>query len=120
MRPRHRVRPATLPVVNRQLQRLTEDVGTLPDAQFTETSFELAAGDCLFLYTDGIVEAGAPGEMFGDDRLITALESADSSSASAVTDQMLAALDAFVAPSDARRRADEGRDDLALLTVLVR
>jgi hypothetical protein len=57
--------------------------------------------------------------MFGDDRLIAALESADTDSASAVTGQLLAALDRFVAPSDARRRADEGRDDLALLTVLV-
>ena len=94
-------------------------VGTLPDAQFSEITFELAAGDCLFLYTDGIVEAGAPGEMFGDDRLIEALKSADTDSASAITGQMLAALDSFVAPADARRRADEGRDDLALLTVLV-
>jgi serine phosphatase RsbU (regulator of sigma subunit) len=95
-------------------------VGTLPEAEFSEATLHLAAGDCLFLYTDGIVEAGAPVEMFGDDRLIAALESADTTSASVVTGQMLAALDAFVAPPDARRRADEGRDDLALLTVLVR
>ena len=100
-------------------RRRAPSSATLPDAQFSETTFELAAGDCLFLYTDGIVEAGAPGEMFGDDRLIAALESADISSASGITRKMLAALDAFVAPSDARRRADEGRDDLALLTVLV-
>jgi PAS domain S-box-containing protein len=95
-------------------------VGTLPDAQFNETTFEVAPGDCLFLYTDGIVEAGAPGEMFGDDRLAGALESVDTESAIGITGQMLAALDAFVAPTDARRRADEGRDDLALLTALVR
>ena len=94
-------------------------IGTLPDAQFSETTFELAAGECILLYTDGIVEAGAPGEMFGDDRLIAALETADTGSASGITRKMLAALDSFVTPSDARRRADEGRDDLALLTVLV-
>ena len=43
-------------------------VGTLPEARFSETTFDLTTGDCLFLYTDGIVEAGAPGEMFGDER----------------------------------------------------
>jgi len=95
-------------------------IGTLPDASFTETTVELAAGDCLFLYTDGIVEAGAPGEMFGDERLTAALETTAARSAEDVTGHVLTALDSFVAPADARRRAEEGRDDLALLALLVR
>jgi len=95
-------------------------VGTLPEASFTEQVVELVAGDALLLYTDGIVEAGAPGELFGDERLVEALHSCDTSSAEELTEQVVAALDTFVAPADARRRADEGRDDLALLTLLVR
>jgi PAS domain S-box-containing protein len=95
-------------------------VGTLPEAQFSETTLDLSTDDCLFLYTDGIVEAGAPGEMFGDERLVAALQSAGSGTAAGITEHVVAALDSFVAPGDARRRAEEGRDDLALLTLVFR
>ncbi len=94
-------------------------VGTLAEAQFSETTLELRPGDCLFLYTDGIVEAGAPGGMFGDERLVDALRTAGDTAAT-ITEHVVAALDSFVAPGDARRRADEGRDDLALLTIVFR
>ena len=95
-------------------------VGTLPEASFTETVVELAAGDGLLLYTDGIVEAGAPGEMFGDGRLAAALQSAGDDAADGIISGVIAALDAFVVPDAARRRADDGRDDLALLALRVR
>ena len=95
-------------------------VGTLPEAHFSETTLDLSTDDCLFLYTDGIVEAGAPGEMFGDERLVAALQSAGSDTAAGITEHVVAALDSFVAPGAARRRAEEGRDDLALLTLVFR
>ncbi len=92
-------------------------VGTLPEAQFSEVALEMRSGDCLFLYTDGIVEARAPAEMFGDERLVDTLRTAGDSAAT-ITDSVVAALDSFVAPEDARRGADESRDDLALLTLV--
>ena len=42
--------------------------------EFKEGSLTLAPGDGLFLYTDGITEASAPGdELYGDARLMAAL-----------------------------------------------
>lgn len=43
-------------------------VGILPSAPFTATTTELAAGDTLLLYTDGLTEAriGEERELFGD------------------------------------------------------
>ena len=95
-------------------------VGMLPDAEFSETACDLGSGDALLLYTDGIVEAGAPGEMFGDERLIAALRTAGAGAAEQLTAGVVAALDSFVAPGVARRQAEDSRDDLALLAVQVR
>ncbi len=47
---------------------------------YTESRVELAAGDLLFFYTDGLVEAeNERGEMFGAERLQALLESERSS-----------------------------------------
>jgi sigma-B regulation protein RsbU (phosphoserine phosphatase) len=41
-----------------------------PDASFDVVSSKLESGDRLFLYSDGVTEAAAPGgEQFGGDRL---------------------------------------------------
>lgn len=49
-------------------------VGILDDPMFSSTSFNLAHGDTLVLYTDGVIEASdARGNLFGDARLQTAL-----------------------------------------------
>ena len=49
-------------------------VATLEDIRFREHSFELLPGDTLFVYTDGVTEAtNANDELFGTDRLLTAL-----------------------------------------------
>jgi sigma-B regulation protein RsbU (phosphoserine phosphatase) len=45
-------------------------LGVLPDATFTESRIELAVGDALILYTDGVIEAHRRGqEQFGEDQL---------------------------------------------------
>jgi sigma-B regulation protein RsbU (phosphoserine phosphatase) len=45
-------------------------LGVFADASYNERFVDLAAGDVLVLYTDGLVEAeNRPGEMFGRERL---------------------------------------------------
>ena len=59
---------------NRQYERIENTgplVGLIPDAVYEEHPFHLNVGDCLFMYTDGIIEAPAESasEMFGEERL---------------------------------------------------
>jgi sigma-B regulation protein RsbU (phosphoserine phosphatase) len=50
------------------------DEGPVFDAMLEETELDLAAGDLLALYTDGITEAAnAAGEEFGRDRMLATL-----------------------------------------------
>jgi len=57
---------------------------------------ELAEGDILILYTDGLTEAGAEaGERFGHDRLCAAIESADGLSSMRVRDVVLESVTKF-------------------------
>jgi len=45
-------------------------LGVDPAGKYDGTSLELSSGDCLVLYTDGIIEAANPsGEFFGRSRL---------------------------------------------------
>jgi sigma-B regulation protein RsbU (phosphoserine phosphatase) len=56
-----------------ELQRIESNgllFGVLPDSEYPVREFDLEAGDCLLLYTDGVVEAeNTSGESFGDARL---------------------------------------------------
>ena len=59
---------------HRQYERIENTgplVGLIPDAVYEEHPFHLNVGDCLFMYTDGIIEAPAESasEMFGEERL---------------------------------------------------
>ena len=73
----------------------------------------MAAGDVLFFYTDGCVEAeNASGDMFGSERLEQALASA----AGLGADQVMAKVEAEVA----RFRAGvELQDDATMMVVKV-
>jgi PAS domain S-box-containing protein len=97
-------------------------VGLLVQARFTETSRELATGDCLLLYTDGVTEAGSPGELFGEERLTDVLGSADATSAASLVAAVRDAVDAFTRSSGRQAAGeDEGanRDDVAVICLRV-
>lgn len=50
-------------------------LGVLPDTEYEEAEIELAPGQTVVLYTDGVTEAMAPdGTMFGVDGIETALD----------------------------------------------
>ncbi len=52
-------------------------IGWIPNASFASATIELAEGDQVFVYTDGIIEARSPdGALFGEERLRQVVESA--------------------------------------------
>lgn len=84
-------------------------LGILPDDRFDAAmeTVEIEAGDRIYLYTDGATEARNPrGEMFGAERLATAL---------ATSDDPFAALCAQLA---AHRGAADQADDITLLEIV--
>jgi serine phosphatase RsbU (regulator of sigma subunit) len=88
-------------------------VGLYAGHGFRERQIQLGAGDLLFFYTDGCVEAeNEAGEMFGADRLETLLLSA----ATAATDDVLARVETAVASFRGPR---EPFDDATTMAVKV-
>lgn len=83
-------------------------LGVVDDPQLGDVETHLEAGDALVLYTDGVTEARADGELFGEVRLRDALAQVAGQPADAIA----AALEAAVAGF--RRSA---RDDTAILVV---
>lgn len=88
-------------------------IGLYSGGGYAEQRFDLSAGDVLFFYTDGCVEAeNAAGDMFGADRLERVL----ASSAGRAADDVLAAVEADVS----RFRAGiELQDDATMMVVRV-
>jgi len=77
------------------------DKGPRFAAGLEERAVDLAAGDIVLLYTDGVIEAGPPSAQFGIERVKQALMSAPADgSARAILDHVTAALDAFVADGE--------------------
>lgn len=100
----------------RRLERMESTgrpIGLYSGGGYTEQHFELAAGDVLFFYTDGCVEAeNAAGEMFGSERL----EGVLSVSAGRDADEVIVAVEADVT----RFRAGvELQDDATMMVVKV-
>ncbi|HYN10251.1 MAG TPA: SpoIIE family protein phosphatase [Vicinamibacterales bacterium] len=88
-------------------------VGLYAGHGFREQQLQLAAGDLLFFYTDGCVEAeNAAGDMFGAERLEALLVSAASSG----SDEMLARVESAV---NSFRGASEQFDDATMMAVQV-
>ena len=70
-------------------------------AHYKEQEAQLQPGDALFLYTDGVTEATAASEeLFGDERLLLALQSAGDCGAQQMLDVVKNAVDAFVQDND--------------------
>jgi serine phosphatase RsbU (regulator of sigma subunit) len=68
-------------------------------------STEMAPGDLLVAYSDGVVEAQSPdGEFFGEDRLTAALAAAPDGPCSAAVDHILDAIERF---TEGRRPYDD-------------
>lgn len=89
------VRAATNSV--ERLESTGPSLGFFPGMAFDTESVVLEPGDCLFLYTDGIVEAtDSDGEMFGDDRLEQALIENAGSSADTILSAIHVALHEFL------------------------
>jgi serine phosphatase RsbU (regulator of sigma subunit) len=74
----------------------TFPLGILEDVEYRETRLELAPGDKVILYTDGIVEAmNDQEEIFGFDRLIEMVQGADSITADALLKKILHKVNEF-------------------------
>ena len=87
-------------------------LGVEAEPRLEQVSLELAEGDTLVLYTDGVTDArNASGERFGEERLRAAVDAAAGGSAEAVA----AAVDEAVAVFEPDRR----RDDRAIMALRV-
>jgi sigma-B regulation protein RsbU (phosphoserine phosphatase) len=86
-------------------------LGMMPDALFSEQRVDLANGDALIVFSDGLTEAMNGGdEFFGDERLRARLPGLAGMSARDIGSRVIAAVDAFV--GDARPH-----DDLSLVVL---
>ncbi|HEY7216080.1 MAG TPA: PP2C family protein-serine/threonine phosphatase, partial [Thermoanaerobaculia bacterium] len=87
-------------------------LGRLRRAAYEEVAVDLAAGDRLLLFTDGIPEAlGSGGEAFGDERLQAFLARRSALSAEAIAEDLLQEVAAW------RGQATAFDDDLTLVAV---
>ena len=72
-------------------------VATLKGLRFREHTFELHPGDRIFVYTDGVPEAtDAHNELFGNERMLSALNSDPEAAPKQLLHNVRAAIDAFV------------------------
>ncbi|MBX6390089.1 MAG: SpoIIE family protein phosphatase, partial [Frankia sp.] len=88
-------------------------LGVLDDDEvtFPAVDVELAPGDALVLYTDGVVEARAGREMLGEQRLLDAVADCVGLSAQGIADRVRATAERFA--------GGNLRDDLAIVVVRV-
>ena len=76
-------------------------VGISRKARYQNREFELHPGDSIFVYTDGVPEAKAGNkEMFGAERLVTALNSCQDCRPDEVLTNVKRAVDAFVGDAE--------------------
>ena len=88
-------------------------VGLFAGRGHTEDTMQLAAGDVLFFYTDGCVEAESEsGDMLGSERLEALLSSLDGDSADEVLKRVESGVNAF-------RGKQEAFDDATMMVVKI-
>jgi serine phosphatase RsbU (regulator of sigma subunit) len=73
-------------------------LGLFPQASYEEETIQLASGDTLVIFSDGVTEAlNAAGDEFGEERLLESLEACRSLPPEAVLDRILTAVRTFAA-----------------------
>jgi sigma-B regulation protein RsbU (phosphoserine phosphatase) len=86
-------------------------LGAFADFELEEGAIDVAPGDLLAFYTDGVTEARSPGGgLFGEERLQAVVEAQAGASAQQLVDAIVAEVDAFAGD---RPQAD----DLTLFVV---
>lgn len=86
------------PVLESLRDRSGPVMAFMPGIEYKAHKVALAPGDTLFLYTDGVTEAmDAKGELFGDDRLLAALQAAATMDVKSICTLARAAVTAFSA-----------------------
>ncbi|HLH59054.1 MAG TPA: PP2C family protein-serine/threonine phosphatase [Streptosporangiaceae bacterium] len=86
-------------------------LGLFPDAQPASEAVDLARGDLLFFYTDGLTETRSPDSRYFEERLTDELVTLAGRSAAEVVAGIQARAEAF--------SAGESRDDLTVLALRV-
>lgn len=81
-----------------QLEARGQLLGVFDDVELHEATAELAPGDAVVLFTDGLTEARAGHELFGGSRLTAALSDAAGLPAKAITQAVGTALDSWAGP----------------------
>ena len=106
--------PPPLVLRGRTLEELPNGamaLGMLSEATFSEQGVDLAAGDVLIVFSDGVTEAiNGSDEFFGDERLRASLPALARMAAQDIGTRVVAAVDEFV--GDARPH-----DDLSLIVL---
>lgn len=94
----------------RRLPSASPVVGAFPDVEYADANDELAVGETLFLYTDGLIEPRRGGEHFGEERLFSLL--AETRSGESLEDIVTRVFDAALAWSGGHLE-----DDVAILAL---
>ena len=101
----HADAPGATPQVRSLAGPICVPLGVSLRSRYAEACHLLVPGDTLFAFTDGITEASdASSQLFGDERLIAALQSRADSSAKELIGTVIAAVRAFVGSAP---RADD-------------
>ncbi len=86
-------------------------LGVLPEQRFYVENINMAPGDVLIMFTDGILEAqNAGGELFGEERIASLLAKHASESAKDIATQILANVQVF-------QESASYTDDMTLIAV---
>lgn len=83
-------------------------LGAADEVEVVEDRIEMLPGDCLVLYTDGVLDAAGESDRFGEERLLRAI-AGEAGSPDVRMDSLRAALDGF--------QHGVQRDDIAVLAV---
>jgi sigma-B regulation protein RsbU (phosphoserine phosphatase) len=87
-------------------------LGTFDGVSYDELKVDLAAGDAVVFYSDGVIEAGNGQEDYGAERLCRVLEQNASGSATEIGERIVADLESFLGD-------ETPHDDVTLIVVKI-